>query len=306
MSRRNIPRQSPNVSSTHSAAQGLFNQILDIGEKLLEADSELYKTAVAHLHANVPREPSPVRRAAGAEQKGVKGDSARRSSTAFHKYNLPGDAGKREYYQCMICSERRTTNSFHADHQHEGEKLSVRWYCPLCDTLYAVTHRGYHIKNRHKSPGAAKKGDEGIKSESNSNSGSEFEDADAPPPVHPPKKRLHEDDETSVCSEEGPANVLANLVGKKTPPITTVQPPPPILSSNMAAEPAILSNNDTGAPITHTVTQEALMGGGSSASLATSDIFRLTDSSNVGGSLVGAATEAKLMFSSNLATITHA
>jgi len=66
------------------------------------------------------------------------------------KYVLPEDVASREFYQCMVCKERRTCNSFGAAHTHEGQaKPSIRWYCPLCDQFFAVTHRCYHIRNRH-------------------------------------------------------------------------------------------------------------------------------------------------------------
>ena len=256
MSTQCIPRQAPNTSSLQSVAQSLFNQLLALGEKLRDADPELYKTAVAHLHANEPREPSPVRRAAGAEQKGLQGDHARRPTT-FHKYNLPGDAGKREYYQCMECSERRTTNSFHADHQHKGKKLMVRWYCPLCDTLYAVTHRGYHIKNRHKSAGSEKKPDERrIKTGSSSEEDfpSEGED-DSSPAV----KRSRSDDETSQGSDDAHARDLVTI--SKSPQAIIEPPPPPPPQPDMSAFIRAQPANPPTDGITHTVTQEALTGG---------------------------------------------
>jgi len=314
MTTRNIPRQAPNTSSVHSVGQSLFNQLLEIGEKLLHTDSELYKTAVAHLHEHIPREPSPVRRAAGAEQKGVQGDHPRRSSTTFHKYVLPGDAGKREYYQCMVCSERRTTNSFHADHQHEGQKLTIRWYCPLCDTLYAVTHRGYHIKNRHKSAETRKKSSGGRGStKNNSNSSEDYTDDDGEEeeeesPRRHGKKRMREDDETSQGSEDASASVLANI-SKPPPPTSPSQmtlihgATPATVTPQMPVADQPLSNNDTvPMPITHTVTQEALLGG---ASLMPSEsVFRLADSAST-TNLVSTSTESKLLFSGAGATITR-
>ena len=130
----------------------MFNEILKLSKELANKNANLFKTLVAHLTDMVPRESSPVRRAAGAEQKGVQANGSRKSATTFHKYTLPGDLGTKEYYECMLCHERRITNSFHSDHQekHPGQKFQVRWYCPACDTHYAVTHRGYHIKNRHR------------------------------------------------------------------------------------------------------------------------------------------------------------
>jgi len=316
MSKRNIPRQSPNVSSTHSAGQSLFTQLLEIGQQLLEKDPELYKTAVAHLHANQPREPSPVRRAAGAEQKGVKGDHGRRSSTAFHKYNLPGDAGMREYYQCMICSERRTTNSFHADHQHEGQKLSVRWYCPLCDTLYAVTHRGYHIKNRHKSPAVKKGGGANepmVKDESEEEEEEEEEEeneneSELEPPTKRGNKRSNEDDDTSVASDEqSSANVLATFGKPPPPPITGVMPAPIVAPPNITPVPTpriteqVSMVNTEAVPITHTVTQEALLGGPATITPMQS----MQSSEQFFTATVIGADSGKLLFPGNSATITR-
>ena len=140
------------TSSAPATGRDLFERLLAQGHALLECDAELFKTAVAKLAALVPREGSPVRRAPGAEQKGVPANGgARRSATSFRKYDLPNNNSQFEYYQCMVCQERRPTNSFHADHQHGTAKPDVRWYCPLCDTFFAVTHRGYHIKNIHPS-----------------------------------------------------------------------------------------------------------------------------------------------------------
>ena len=67
--------------------------------------------------------------------------------TAFRKYVLPGNVA--ECYQCMECNERRPENSFHTDHMHFGKKPRIRWYCPLCNAYFAVTHRSGHIKSRH-------------------------------------------------------------------------------------------------------------------------------------------------------------
>jgi len=262
---KHIPRQAPNTSSQQSTGQSLFNQLLEVGRNLLDADPELYKTAVAHLRDSVPREPSPAHRPPGSELKGSKkSDHPRRSTGTFHKYNLPGDAGKKEYYQCMNCGERRVTNSFQADHVHEGKKLSVRWYCPLCDTLYAVTHRGYHIKNRHKSP-ANKRKSRGSKKEKHSSEEEyekepkeeeeEEEEQTSPPPS---KKGNHvDDDNTSQGSEDASATVLASFVqpATLTPAASSSVIPAASNSSDQPQPPT-----DTPNRITHTVTQEALLG----------------------------------------------
>jgi len=101
-------------------------------------------------------------------------------------------------------------NSFHTDHQHGSNKLVVRWYCPMCDTLYAVTHRGYHIKNRHKSTETPEK-QSTVKIEQD-----EDEDEDGgeggSSSSEPKNKRSHEDDDnTSQDSTEDPGNVLVSI-----------------------------------------------------------------------------------------------
>jgi len=69
---------------------------------------------------------------------------------SFRKYVLPEETAAKEFYQCRVCKERRPINSFGVDHVHpDCSKSDIRWYCPLCDTLYAVTHRGYHLKSHH-------------------------------------------------------------------------------------------------------------------------------------------------------------
>jgi len=66
------------------------------------------------------------------------------------KYVLPKEIADKEFYQCMVCKERRATNSFGSSHTHDDSaRPNIRWYCPLCDSFFAVTHRGYHVKSRH-------------------------------------------------------------------------------------------------------------------------------------------------------------
>jgi len=71
--------------------------------------------------------------------------------TGNSKYALPKEIAEKEFYQCMVCKERRTTNSFVSSHHtHEAnERPCIRWYCPVCDAFFAVTHRVYHVKARH-------------------------------------------------------------------------------------------------------------------------------------------------------------
>jgi len=66
----------------------------------------------------------------------------------FRKYVLPKDAPP-EYYQCMDCGEQRPENSFLGDHMHLGKTPRVRWFCPLCEAFFSVTHRSGHIKCKH-------------------------------------------------------------------------------------------------------------------------------------------------------------
>jgi len=68
---------------------------------------------------------------------------------SFRKYVLPQEFTEKEFYQCMECKERRATNSFGVAHTHGAARPNIRWHCPICDQFLAVTHRGYHIKNRH-------------------------------------------------------------------------------------------------------------------------------------------------------------
>jgi len=300
MSSRNIPRQTPNTNSQQTAGQSLFNQLLEISQRLLEVDPELYKTAAAHLRDNAPREASPVRRAPGSEQKGVQGDHPRRSSNTFHKYNLPGDAGKREYYQCMICSERRVTNSFHADHQHEGQKLSIRWYCPLCDTLFAVTHRGYHIKHRHKTAGKKRKSRTAKKEEEESSSDSEAFEEEAPTP-RSSKKPRREDvdiDNASQGSEDASASLLATI--KPMVQQATITPATPSISMLDQPQPVNPPESTNNNQLTHTITQEALNG----SAIVPSEIFRMESSAGLLGipkrldssaTLISATTSEKIM-----------
>ena len=95
-------------------------------------------------------QPPPSPHASPAPQQ-QQGSGPRR--TAFRKYVLPGNVA--ECYQCMECNERRPENSFHTDHMHFGKKPRIRWFCPLCNAYFAVTHRSGHIKSRHPPPPAA-------------------------------------------------------------------------------------------------------------------------------------------------------
>lgn len=87
---------------------------------------------------------------AAAGTSSVESDSFVTPRATFRKYVLPKDVAAKEFYQCMECKERRSSNSFGAAHTHENcARPNIRWYCPVCDSFYAVTHRGYHINKCH-------------------------------------------------------------------------------------------------------------------------------------------------------------
>jgi len=69
---------------------------------------------------------------------------------SFRKYVFSKDVSAKEFYQCDVCKKKLPSNSFGAAHVHEGySKPNIRWHCPICDSNFAVTHRGYHIRSRH-------------------------------------------------------------------------------------------------------------------------------------------------------------
>jgi len=124
---------------------------MKLTEVLRENSTDLFRTLVARINEMAPRESSHVRRAPGAEKKGRQADGTRKTVKPFRKYELPNGKSSEEYYKCVTCGECRPVNNFAQDHQevHKGKKFEVRWYCPLCKTDYAVTHRSYHIMKRH-------------------------------------------------------------------------------------------------------------------------------------------------------------
>ena len=146
--------QHPQDSETEVEAetdQQMFQQLLQLAEKLLVANEDLFKTAVAHLTSLLPPKADSAPRSAGAEEKG-RAQRERHKRMSYCKYKLPNGLSLQEYYECTICGERRVANTFYADHQHASQRPSVRWYCPQCKELFAVTHRGYHIRKRHPDP----------------------------------------------------------------------------------------------------------------------------------------------------------
>jgi len=92
--------------------------------------------------------------AAGVGSVGSRGslesESVEAPRAPTRKYIIPQEFASKEYYKCMVCKEQRASNSFGVDHVHEGSgKPNIRWHCPICDNFFAVTHRGYHLKNKH-------------------------------------------------------------------------------------------------------------------------------------------------------------
>ena len=58
-----------------------------------------------------------------------------------------------EFYICLDYLEIRKNNSFPGDivhsQKHGFQKFTVKWYCPCCSVLYAVTYRSWHINRCH-------------------------------------------------------------------------------------------------------------------------------------------------------------
>jgi len=134
----------------------LHREFLRLGSLLLADNVNLFHNALTVLSAQHDLKvatpatcvsdilPAPQRRSRPVDQSA----GGKRTSC---KYALPKEVAEKEFYQCMVCKERRTINSFATTHHtHEGnERSCVRWYCPLCDSFFAVTHRVYHVKCRH-------------------------------------------------------------------------------------------------------------------------------------------------------------
>jgi len=135
----------------------LHREFLRLGSLLMASNIDLFHNALTELSAKhglqMSSQATSVCDAIPASQITRRYDksSGLVASRAFnHKYILPKDKAEKEFYQCMVCKERRTRNSFGLAHTHEQSvRPTIRWYCPICDSFFAVTHRGYHIKNRH-------------------------------------------------------------------------------------------------------------------------------------------------------------
>jgi len=152
----------------------LRDSFVEAGSRLALSNPELFANAIQQLSAQfslaIARNPEFLRPTKASEQTPAPKSSLKRGRSAhsepaevgeedshegqkhmaYIKYSLPGTAREQEYYQCMICKEKRHENSFYSNHVHcLGEKPKVRWFCPLCQKLFAVTHRSGHIKNCH-------------------------------------------------------------------------------------------------------------------------------------------------------------
>ena len=134
--------------------------------------------------------------------------------TVYRKYSLPRELAAKEFYQCMTCKERRATNTFAADHTHPApHKTTIRWYCPVCDSFFAVTHRGYHVKNRHAdlcTEGQAQQPDQQ----------QQQQQAQARP--HQVFKRQREQDEEEEQQHLLPIAKLARFSPSATPSVETI------------------------------------------------------------------------------------
>jgi len=146
---------SPSPAKLTKEQLALHREFLRLGSLLLADNVSLFHNALTLLSAKhglkiaTPATcvsdilPAPPKRSRSNE------DSAGKS--ACRKYALPKDVAEKEFYQCMVSKERRSINSFVTTHHTHGanERPCIRWYCPLCDSFFAVTHRVYHVKCRH-------------------------------------------------------------------------------------------------------------------------------------------------------------
>lgn len=151
-----------------STLQGVCDAFLQKGSELHAMNPALLRQAIEQLTAQyaltftknraalqdtITSSRAATTAAAAAPASNNNSSSSSSSGSAkkrvvYRKYKLPGNV--QECYQCMVCGERRPENSFHSDHVHIGIKANIRWYCPLCDAYLAVTHRGGHIRSRHR------------------------------------------------------------------------------------------------------------------------------------------------------------
>jgi len=221
----------------------LCDSFMEVGSRLFSSCPDLFSNALTQLSNQLSlalvKNPNVLRPAASSNddnnstteavsevaltQKSKKSSKSTSSATSkhtpFRKYVLPKDAPP-EYYQCMDCGERRPENSFQNDHMHFGKKPKVRWYCPLCKTFFAVTHRSGHIKCRHPSSEASSPANSPLCSSpetcSNNNA--------------TPVKRLDRNNEVTVVSSSttsSPRNDFDSIIAATTTKGTLVMAPPP-------------------------------------------------------------------------------
>jgi len=76
-------------------------------------------------------------------------ESTDKNKTFPRKFVLIPEYDEKEYYECEFCHDKRKSKTFSNRHLHGKKKIKVRWFCPICGNLYAVTHRGYHIRHFH-------------------------------------------------------------------------------------------------------------------------------------------------------------
>ena len=151
--------QATRLSKLNSEQLNLHHEFLRLGTVLMSQNADLFHQALCLLSAQHNlKVATPATSISDILPPSCTARSSRAydisnpipSRPTFRKYTLPPEYADKEFYQCMVCKERRPTNSFSANHTHNGApKSSVRWYCPVCNSFFAVTHRGYHIKSRH-------------------------------------------------------------------------------------------------------------------------------------------------------------
>jgi len=159
-----LSRSSSSSSSVLSCEEGsesshppvtegdLCESFMQVGARLFSSCPELFSNAMSQLTNQlslaVAKNPSVLHPQKTCVECNVQ-PLEKKKHTPFRRYMLPKDAPP-EFYQCMSCGERRSENSFqNDDHMHFGKKPNVRWYCPLCKSFFAVTHRSGHIKCKH-------------------------------------------------------------------------------------------------------------------------------------------------------------
>jgi len=133
-----------------------YQEFLRLGSVLMSQNVDLFHKAMSFMSAKHNLEAAtpatsisdiiPQPRISRPKQTG---DCAN-PRAIYRKYMFTSDIAAKEFYECMQCKEKHSSNSFGLDHVHKGcSKSSIRWYCPLCDKFFAVTHRSNHIRTQH-------------------------------------------------------------------------------------------------------------------------------------------------------------